>query len=74
MWVRVQAKNMGRSYGYVPSVPGLLGVRFAAFSASSLALISECGTATSLRIKSVNFPKSPTSFWGDRLGVIGISR
>ena len=41
---------------------------FARFSASSFALISECGTTTSRRIKFVNWPKSPVTFFAGLFG------
>jgi hypothetical protein len=40
-------------------------------SASSLAFISLCGTATRRRIKSVNLPKSPASFLEEWIGFRG---
>jgi hypothetical protein len=45
---------------------------FARFSASSLALISSCGTATNRRMKFVNWPKSPVGFFAGLLGLFGI--
>jgi len=48
-----------------------LDVRFAAFSASSLALISECGTRMSRRIKLVNVSELPLTILADVFGFIG---
>jgi hypothetical protein len=63
-----QAQTFGRE---TREARFFLGGRFAAFSASSLALTSECGTATSRRIKSVNLSKSPVTFFAGRLGLFG---
>jgi hypothetical protein len=48
-----------------------LDVRFAAFSASSLACISECGTLMSRRIKPVKFSELPLTILADAFGFIG---
>ena len=50
-----------------------LDVRFAAFSASSLALISECGTESMRRVNSINAgSKVPVSILADGSGNVGI--
>ena len=47
-----------------------LGQRF--FSASISALISECGTAISFRMNSVNVAESPRTFLAESVGGFGI--
>src|SRR5581483_2477819 len=49
-----------------------LGVRLALRSASSLVLISECGTCISRRIKLVNVSESPFTFLAESAGNFGI--
>jgi hypothetical protein len=49
-----------------------LDVRLAFFSASSFALISECGTRMSRRMKSVNAPVLPLISLAGMVGRLGI--
>jgi len=50
-----------------------LGVRFAAFSPSSLALISECGTERMRRAKFVKASLSSVSFLAEAIGGLDIA-
>jgi hypothetical protein len=50
-----------------------LDVRFAFFSASSFAFISECGTRMSRRMKSVNTPELPLISLAGFVGRFGIA-